>query len=194
MKKAYNDIIERLVKAVEKGDTIGWSMPWETEPPKYPHTVKPNAHAEKILNAYYKHERITFVEKEQDKSFYSPNGDMIMLPAKAQFKSTESYYSVKAHETIHSTGDYTRCNRAVFDEYKSFSFGDSRYSREELVAEVGACFLLLELGIDTTQAEKSATAYISNWLTHLNNNTNWIYRAGELSADAVEYILESSER
>ena len=147
---------------------------------------------DEILGRYYDAERIKYVEVEQDGGFYAPECDAIVLPLKKQFKSLEAYCGAKAHETIHSTGDYTRCNRPTFDEFKSFSFGDTRYSREELVAEIGACFLLNALGIDTAYVERNAGAYIANWLTHLNNNTKWIYKAGELAEEAVEYILESA--
>ena len=57
---------------------------------------------------------------------------------------------------------------------------------------MGACFLLDALGIDTAYVERNAGAYIANWIRNLNNNTNWIYKAGELAEDAVEYILETA--
>lgn len=193
MKQAYREIIDRLIESIEQ-DAPMWALPWETDADKYPHAVKPDAHADAILDAYYTHERITFTEQEQGKSFYAPDMDLIMLPTKEQFKSTDAYYATKAHETIHSTGDYTRCNRATFSEFTSFRFGDIRYSKEELCAEIGACFLLSELGMDTTYAEHNASAYIHNWLSKLNYNTKWIYKASELASDAVQYIMESAGR
>lgn len=193
MKREYMDIVARLVNAM-KQDAPTWVKPWETEKSAYPNAVKPIDSADAVLNAYYNHEKIRVIEREQKQSYYAPDADAIYLPLKKQFISTDSYYAVKAHETIHSTGDYTRCDRAIFSEYTSFGFGDSRYSQEELVAELGACFLLLELGIDTTRAEQNANAYIHNWLTHLNHNTNWIYRSSELASEAVDYVLESADR
>ena len=191
MKQIYNEIVARLLSAIET-DVHAWEMPWNTD--NYPNTAKAIEHAETVFNAYYRHEHITFTEKEQNQSFYAPDRDAIILPEKRQFKSTGAYYATKAHETIHSTGDYTRCNRQTFNEYTSFQFGDTKYSKEELTAEIGACFLLADLGVDTTYAEHNAAAYVQNWLTNLNGNTNWIYRAGVLASDAVEYILESAER
>lgn len=193
MKQIYNEIIARLVKAIET-ETPEWAFPWEMESGKYPNAVKPNADADAVFNAYYKREKIAFVEREQSQSYYSPTEDAIYLPLKKQFKSTGAYYATKAHETIHSTGDYTRCFRQTFNEYTSFRFGDTKYAKEELVAEIGACFLLSELGIDTTDAEYNAIAYLQNWLSNLNGNTNWIYKAGVLASDAVDYIMETIER
>ena len=194
MKKAYNDIIERIINSLEHDTHQSWCMPWESDKSKYSDTAKLDAQAEQVLNTYYAHERITFIEKEQDKSYYSPSADMILLPLKKQFKSTSAYYATKCHETIHSTGEYTRCNRPTFSEYTTFRFGDVRYSKEEIIAELGACFLLSELGIDTSFAEHNTVAYLRSWLTKLNKNPNWIFRMSEPAADAVEYIFEIANK
>lgn len=193
MKQDYNRIIKRLAGSMEC-PAPAWALPWETEKNKYPNTAHAVDSIESVLSAYYRHEHITFRELEQGNSYYSPADDMIVLPMRKQFKSTDAYYATKAHETIHSTGEYTRCNRDVFSEFKTFEFGDVRYSTEELIAEIGACFLLSTLGMDTSYAEQNATAYINHWIEHLNHNPIWIYRASEQALDAVEYIIESSER
>lgn len=185
------NILTRIVESMNQ-PAPAWVRPWETDVNAYPNTVEAIASAEMILDAYYKREKITFIEKEQNQSFYAPAADTIVLPSKKQFRSTFAYYATKAHETIHSTGEYTRCNRAVFDEFKSFQFGDSRYSQEELVAELGACFLLQELEISTSCAEHNATAYIHHWIDKLSNNPKWIYKAGQLASEAVEYIMETA--
>lgn len=189
MKKAYREIMERLIQAIDA--PAEWVKPW-TGAPNFPNVIRETPRIDEILGRYYDAEHIKYVEVEQDGGFYAPEVDAIVLPLKKQFKSLEAYCGAKAHETIHSTGDYTRCNRPTFSEFTSFSFGDSRYSREELVAEIGACFLLNALGIDTAYAEANAGAYIANWLSHLNNNTKWIYKAGDLAEEAVEYILETA--
>ena len=190
MTERQREIIARLVRAMEQ-DAPEWALPWETDKNKI-HDVKRIESIDRVLEAYYNHEHIVFAEQEQGQSYYAPDRDIIIVPLKRQFKSADAYYATKAHETIHSTGDYTRCNRATFSEYTSFRFGDSRYSREELTAEIGACFLLDALGADISCAEHNAIAYIHNWLDKLNHNTKWIYKAGELASEAVDYILESA--
>lgn len=190
MKQAYKAILERLIDALNAPQE--WQKPWETDSAKYPDVINGTPYIDKVLDRYYDAEHIRYVEIEQDGGFYAPEADAIVLPLKKQFKSLEAYCGCKAHETIHSAGDYTRCNRATFSEFTTFQFGDSKYSREELVAELGACFLLKALGIDSTYTERNAGAYIANWIKHLNNNIKWIYKAGELAEEAVEYILESA--
>lgn len=191
MKEAHKKIVARLLEAMETGAGT-WSKPWEDAPAQYPNVIHETPRIDAVLDKYYKAEHIGYIETEQGNSFYAPEVDAIILPLKKQFKSIEAYSAVKAHESIHSTGDYTRCNRPTFSEFTSFTFGDAKYSREELVAELGACFLLNDLGIDATGAEANASAYLNNWLSKLNNNTKWIYKAGDLAEEAVEYILETA--
>lgn len=191
MKKVYNEIIARLICAIDAGaNEEQWIKPWNHEA----HAISDAQCIDALLVKYYEREKIPCVNEFGDRSFYSPAADAITLPKKEQFISIDAYNAVKAHETIHSTGDYTRCNRETFSEFKTFTFGDVRYSREELVAEIGACFLLATFGLNTDFAEYNAGAYIGNWIKHLNNNTYWIYRASELAEEAVEYIIDVTQR
>lgn len=185
----YNAILARIMDAMSGG--VNWIKPWEDAPVSTGAALH-GACIDDMLAAYYENEKIECFNVSGDKSYYSPQEEKIVLPLKNQFMSTGAYNAVKAHETIHSTGDYTRCNREVFSEFKSFQFGDSRYSREELTAEIGACFLLSALGLDASFAEKNAAAYLREWLKRLNNNTRWIYKAASLAQEAVEYILENN--
>ena len=59
---------------------------------------------------------------------------------------TEEYYSVLFHELTHSTGHQTRLNRDGVT--KPVHFASHEYSKEELVAEMGACFLSSITGVD----------------------------------------------
>ena len=190
MKKAYNEIIARMVRAIESGNVPTWEKPWIDAGGVYPDAIHSSPRIDAVIDRYYQREKIGRHDCEQDGSYYAPDADAVTLPLPKQFVSIDAYNAVRAHETIHSTGDYTRCNRETFNEYKSFRFGDVRYTREELVAELGACFLLCALGLDTSFAERNATAYIATWLTQLNNNTYWIHKASALAEEAVEYILE----
>ena len=49
------------------------------------------------------------------------------------------YYSVLFHKLTHATGNSTRLNRPEIVSVNTF--GSEDYSREELVAELGASFL-----------------------------------------------------
>ena len=80
------------------------------------------------------------------KAYYSSRHDLIGIPAIPQFKSSEEYYSVLFHEMTHSTGHPSRLNRETVTT--GHSFGSVDYSKEELIAEMGASFLCNITGID----------------------------------------------
>ena len=192
MTERQKTMIERITERIESGNIPAWCKPWESNPKAYPNAIDAPQKVDEILNRYYRAEHIQVAEIEGDRAFYSPANDSIILPLKRQFMSAETYAGALAHETIHSTGDYIRCDRPTFSEFTTFTFGDSKYTREELVAEIGACFLLDALGIDTEHQINNATAYIGNWISQIGNNTRWITKAGDLASDAVDYILETA--
>jgi antirestriction protein ArdC len=125
-----------------------------------------------------------------DRAFYSPAGDLVGMPSPEHFKSAEDYYSVIFHELTHSTGHQTRLNRkAVSDSDGSWSaFGSNPYAKEELVAEMGSAFLCGESGIVERTIDNSA-AYISNWLTRLQDDAKLVVNAAAQAQKAADWIL-----
>ena len=63
-----------------------------------------------------------------------------------------------------------------------------RYSKEELVAEMSACFLCGHAGIENTTIENSA-AYIAGWLKALKNDKTLLLQAGGMAQKAADCIL-----
>lgn len=133
-------------------------------------------------------QRPKFVEGGS-RAFYSPPLDKIQLPDRRQFHTVEGYYSTLFHEMIHSTGHSTRLNRKEVVEANKF--GSMDYSKEELVAELGACYLMcsadstVEINID------NAAAYIQSWLKVLKDDPKFILEASGKAMKAVEFILGS---
>lgn len=156
---------------------------------EYPNIDIPHTRLDEVLEAYYAEEGISYNEEEGSKSYFSPEDDEIWLPAKKQFTSMAGYLSTKAHETIHSTGMYVRCNREAFKKFGA-KFGTMKYSREELVAEIGSSLLLAAFGLDTEETRRNTAAYCQNWLQQLQNNPRWIMTAAQLAEEAVEYIMQ----
>lgn len=126
------------------------------------------------------------IKHTKQKAFYSPSKDYINMPKQDTFKTTESYYSTLFHELVHSTGHGSRLNRkGVVDNP---DFGTEMYSQEELVAEIGACFLNSAAGIEHVEFD-NGVAYINNWLEQLQRDTRLIVYASIQAQKAVEYIL-----
>ena len=119
------------------------------------------------------------------RAFYSPSEDRIQVPNKEDFDSNEEYYSTLFHEMIHATGHQSRLNREGVTN--PTYFGSHEYSKEELVAEFGNCFLCAECGIENTF--DNSAAYIQNWLQALKDDKKLLISASGLAKKAAQYIL-----
>lgn len=117
------------------------------------------------------------------KASYSITTDRVQMPPIESFESTESYYAVLAHEITHWTRHPSRLNRDLGRK----SFGDAGYAREELVAELGACFLAADLGFEP-MPESQHAAYIQSWLEVLKQDKRFIVQAASYAQKAAEYL------
>ncbi len=120
------------------------------------------------------------------RAFYSPSNDTITLPPRQTFEQMEEYYSTLFHELTHASGHEKRLGRpGVTDPVK---FGDHAYSREELVAEMGAAFLCGHTGISPATIRNSA-AYLASWLKVLQGDGRLVIQAAAAAQRAVDHIL-----
>lgn len=117
-------------------------------------------------------------------AFYLPPADVVQLPALGQFESAEAFAVTRFHELVHSTGHGRRLDRGL--EKRLAPFGSQDYSFEELIAEMGAAFLMAQAGLET-QLEQSA-AYIGGWLKKLQSEPEWVVRAGNKAQRAADWI------
>ena len=85
----------------------------------------------------------------------------------------------------HSTGHASRLDRLD----KTAFFGTEAYSKEELIAEIGAAALVNHTGLETPESLKNSAAYIRNWLTVLKNDKRFIVSAAGKAEKAVNLIL-----
>lgn len=122
-------------------------------------------------------------------AFYTPKLDTITLPGVTLFASPEAYYATAFHELAHSTGHTTRLAREGIENVAPF--GSAIYSREELVAEMGAAFLCAEAGISPAVIDNQA-AYISGWLDKLRaaDDKRMVVIAAAQAQKAADFILD----
>jgi len=123
-----------------------------------------------------------------DRAAYSLTKDIIMLPNKEAFKTTEAYYATAFHELTHWSGAADRLNR--FNERNHDGFGSENYSKEELVAEFGAAMLKVRCGIDDGHA--NAAAYIKHWWGQIQNDVSELPAAFVKAGKAVEYLCDEN--
>lgn len=126
------------------------------------------------------------IQYKGDEAWYSPKRDLVNIPEKHLFNSSEELYSTLFHELAHSTGHSSRLNRKELVE--TDGFGNERYSKEELTAEMTAAFLCAISGIEQQTLTNSA-AYIQGWLQSLQNDKTLVVKAAAQAQKAADYIL-----
>jgi antirestriction protein ArdC len=126
---------------------------------------------------------IEYGNRLSDKASYCPATHKINLPNEKQFDKGDQFVSTAFHELVHWTA------HKVDHDLKGTS-----YAYEELVAEIGACYLCYELGVDNYIKEESLQ-YVSSWAksaTDKKGRTSVIYKACKDAEARVKYILENT--
>ncbi len=117
------------------------------------------------------------------KAAYYEMSDRIEMPPFESFTEAQNYYATLAHEATHWTKHPTRLNR----DFNRQKWGDEGYAKEELVAELGSCFLAADLGFAPKNLEQHA-AYIQSWLKVLKDDKRFVFQAASHAQKAVEYL------
>ena len=129
-------------------------------------------------------------------AYYSPSKDEITIPTKAQFnvhddpkevyKDGMEYYSSLAHEMGHATGVEKRLGRDMEGH-----FGDPKYAKEELVAELTAAMVGNSMGFDKRILDNNAK-YVDSWIDILKQEPKFIVSVmadvSKASAMILEYV------
>lgn len=126
------------------------------------------------------------IEPCGNRACYRPSEDRIRIPEACRFVDRESYYATLFHELVHSTGHSGRLNRGL--DTDPSPFGSADYSKEELVAEMGAAFLAAAAGISPATIEQSA-AYIAGWRKKLSTDPKLVVHAAGAGQRAADWIL-----
>ncbi|RZK12932.1 MAG: DUF1738 domain-containing protein [Flavobacterium sp.] len=156
------------------------------------------SNAEKQLNTLLACENIANEMPNRPRIFngkrrasYDPQMDYVNIPNLERFESPEAFYTTLWHELVHSTGHPKRLDRKTITEMAEF--GSEPYSLEELIAELGTCYLAGYSGILEKEVVNSA-AYIAGWLTKLKNDKRFVITASTQAQKAVDYILNRKDQ
>lgn len=125
--------------------------------------------------------------KVQDRAYYSPSKDRIVLPTPGQFKDMESFQMTALHEIAHSTGHSSRLDRGLHHP-----FGTCGYAREEIIAEFTAAVTGRDLGIAVTPRKENAQ-YLKSWLSNLKEDPGYVMSVLREAGKASAMIEESVE-
>jgi antirestriction protein ArdC len=144
----------------------------------------PIAEAEILMKSYLESPNAPELRFAPGRAYYQPTWDYVSVPPLSHYKNPAEYYCTIFHELVHSTGHKSRLNRPGIQQV---SFGSETYSKEELIAELGAAMLCAIAGIDNSTIDNSA-AYIQGWLKALNDDKKMIVQAAAQAQKAVDLI------
>jgi len=125
------------------------------------------------------------IEHNEARAYYQPSTDLVNMPRPTRFASSEGYYTTLFHELTHATGHASRIGREGIEQ--AHYFGDAVYSREELIAEMGAAFLAGHCGIEETLS--NSASYIDGWRRKLDADPRLVVTAAGAAQKAADYIL-----
>jgi antirestriction protein ArdC len=114
-----------------------------------------------------------------NKAFYTPKHDFIQMPFRHQFETIGGFYETMFHELGHWSESRTNWDR------------EQGYACGELRAELTACFICQELGIEGGNFDQSCS-YLKGWLESLQNDPSFIFKASSAASKAVDYLLSFS--
>lgn len=132
---------------------------------------------------------VKFEERNQDRAFYSPASDQIVLPLQSQFSSDDNFAHTFLHELVHSTGHVSRLDRFTKNK-ESYGYMGGAYAYEELVAEIGQSFLCAELGVRPDI--QNSSAYIQGWAARIKKEPEIILKAAGAAQKALNFITSAS--
>jgi len=115
-------------------------------------------------------------------SNYSPDLDRVKVAL--QFKTEAGFYADWTHEVIHSTGHESRLDRKEIKAGRDVE----PYSKEELVAELGSAFLMMQFGV-SADVDNTA-AYVNNWFNKLAGSPKLLFSAAGKAMQAVNYVMK----
>ncbi len=150
----------------------------------------PDPAYDSIIQATKQSSKCLIVEKAVPQAHYIPIHDIIELPLRSVFKSSEAYLSVLVHEMSHSTGHPDRLNRQILNK-----FGTPDYAREELRAELGGAFFKANLNIPVSNEQlQDHSDYLKSWIQVLKDDPNEFFRACKDAEQISDYLYKNYDQ
>jgi antirestriction protein ArdC len=162
----------------------GLTVPQMEKPTTTPNAVEQAEACEALVNGWENRPTLHLTNQLEMRAYYVPRTDSVHMPARSRFVDAAHYFSTLFHELVHSTGHGSRLNRTF-----GAHFGDELYSKEELVAEMGAAYLCAIAGIANDQTDRNTTAYLQSWIAKLEEDNRLIVHAAANAQRAVDSIM-----
>lgn len=118
-------------------------------------------------------------------AYYSPVTDHIQMPPFETFRDATGYVATLSHEATHWTANPSRIGR----DLSRYAKDKSERAREELIAELGSCFLCADLGIvPELEPRPDHASYLQSWLRVLSEDKRAIFQAAAHAQRAVSFL------
>lgn len=146
--------------------------------------VQPIQEVESLAKAMQQRTGVVIEHSARARAMYQPGAHRIHMPDRELFDTDLDYAGCLLHELAHSTGP--ALNREM-----GGGFGSTSYAFEELVAELTASFLSVELGLKSDfSSHENSVAYMKSWLDMLKMDKLCLMKASAYASKAVTYQLD----
>lgn len=182
---AWKNPILKYYRVFHIDDTDGIQAKYPQKEPGLISNINPIESAENTAKNYCNRSGVTLIIQKSNSAYYRPSTDSVTVPLREQFSEVSEFYSTLFHELTHSTGHPSRLNRLKGGIHKA----SEKYSREELVAEIGAATCLSRLGIECNETEENSAAYLKSWSKFLKNDPKAFVIAAGKAEKAISLIF-----
>ncbi|MGV3598055.1 MAG: zincin-like metallopeptidase domain-containing protein [Bacteroidota bacterium] len=131
------------------------------------------------------------IEYNKQSAFYTPLDDVVHMPPSEEYRSPELYYFELFKMLIHSTGHPNRLDRKEIVEMEPLT--KDPFSREELIADIGAHYLCFYADITGVLAITD-TKYLYEWIAKFTDDPRLFVFACSQAQKAVDCILNMKEQ
>lgn len=119
---------------------------------------------------------------------YNWEEDVVTCPCLEQFENDADFFGTLFHEIVHSTAHKTRLNRPKFEH-----LADKCYCEEELIAELGAMYLMAICCYNEGRCFEQSASYIKHYKAQTGNEDAHLLNVAKDAMRAVFYILGEQE-
>lgn len=182
---AWHNPILKYYRVFHIDDTEGIHAKFQYKDPGRISNINPIDNAENTANDYCLRSGVRLIVQKSNSAFYRPATDSVTVPLREQFSEISEFYSTLFHELTHSTGHPSRLNRLK----GGIHMASEKYSREELVAEIGAAACLSRLGIECKETEENSAAYLKSWAKFISGDPRAFVVAAGKAEKAVAMIF-----
>lgn len=122
-----------------------------------------------------------------EKAYFIPPLVFVQMPPFESFRDEPSYCATLGHELTHWVGSEKRLDRNLSRYHKDPSFR----AHEELVADLGGCFLGI---VPELEPRHDHASYLANWLEILSNENRFIFPRQRMPSGRLNYLPELQRR